>query len=74
MSAKKKTKNKRTRLKTKAARAAAGGPDFFERYGEDFHPQLGMGYVEVWMPVIASQAQNARPVKQWKGARLKACK
>jgi AraC family transcriptional regulator len=37
----------------KAARAAAGAPDFFERYGEDFDPQLGIGDVEVWIPVIA---------------------
>jgi hypothetical protein len=36
----------------KAARAAAGAPDFFERYGEVFDPQLGMGDVEVWIPVI----------------------
>jgi AraC family transcriptional regulator len=36
----------------KAARAAAGAPDFFERYGEGFDPQLGMGDVEVWIPVI----------------------
>ena len=27
-------------------------PDFFERYGEAFDPQLGMGDVEVWIPVI----------------------
>jgi AraC family transcriptional regulator len=36
----------------KAARAAAGAPDFFERYGDGFDPQLGMGDVEVWIPVI----------------------
>jgi len=36
----------------KAARAAAGAPDFFERYGEGFDPHLGMGDVEVWIPVI----------------------
>jgi hypothetical protein len=36
----------------KTARAAAGAPDFFERYGEVFDPQLGMGDVEVWIPVI----------------------
>jgi AraC family transcriptional regulator len=36
----------------KAARAAAGAPDFFERYGEDFDPQLGMGDIEVWIPLI----------------------
>jgi AraC family transcriptional regulator len=36
----------------KAARAAAGAPDFFERYGERIDPQLGMGDVEVWIPVI----------------------
>jgi AraC family transcriptional regulator len=36
----------------KAVRAIAGAPDFFERYGEAFDPQLGMGDVEVWIPVI----------------------
>lgn len=36
----------------KAARADAGAPDFFERYGEGFDTQLGMGDVEVWIPVI----------------------
>jgi AraC family transcriptional regulator len=35
----------------KAARATAGAPDFFERYGEDFDPQVGMGDVEVWIPL-----------------------
>lgn len=34
------------------ARATVGAPDFFERYGEGFDPQLGMGEVEVWIPVI----------------------
>lgn len=34
----------------KAARPVAGAPDFFERYGEDFDPQLGMGDVEVLDP------------------------
>jgi AraC family transcriptional regulator len=38
----------------KAARAAAGAPDFFERCGEGFDPQLGMGDVEVWIPVMKS--------------------
>jgi AraC family transcriptional regulator len=37
----------------RAARPVASAPDFFERYGEDFGPQLGMGDVEVWVPVIA---------------------
>jgi predicted transcriptional regulator YdeE len=36
----------------KAARAATGAPDFFERYLEGFDPQLGMGDVEVWITVI----------------------
>jgi AraC family transcriptional regulator len=36
----------------KAVRASAGAPDFFERYGEEFDPQVGMGDVEVWIPVI----------------------
>ena len=31
--------------------AAAGVPDFFERYGEDFDPQTGMGSIEVWVPI-----------------------
>ncbi len=30
---------------------AAGAPAFFERYGERFNPQTGMGDIEVWMPV-----------------------
>jgi AraC family transcriptional regulator len=33
------------------ADADAGAPDFFERYGEDFDPQTGMGGIEVWVPV-----------------------
>jgi AraC family transcriptional regulator len=37
----------------KAAHATAGAPDFFERYGEDFDPQVGMGDVEVWIPLTA---------------------
>jgi AraC family transcriptional regulator len=36
----------------KAARPVADAPDFFERYGEEFDPQRGMGDVEVWIPVI----------------------
>jgi AraC family transcriptional regulator len=36
----------------KAARVAAGVPDFFERYGEQFDPRRGMGDIEVWIPVI----------------------
>lgn len=35
----------------KIARAAAGAPDFFERYGEGFDPQTGMGNIEVWIPI-----------------------
>ena len=33
------------------ARAPAGAPDFFERYGEHFNPQTGMGDIEVWIPI-----------------------
>jgi AraC family transcriptional regulator len=33
------------------AHAAAGAPDFFERYTESFHPRTGMGGVEVWIPI-----------------------
>jgi AraC family transcriptional regulator len=33
------------------APAVAGAPDFFERYGEHFHPQTGMGDIEVWLPI-----------------------
>ena len=31
----------------------AGAPAFFERYGEEFDPQTGMGGIEVWVPVKA---------------------
>jgi AraC family transcriptional regulator len=27
------------------------GPDFFERYSEEFDPRTGMGGVEVWIPL-----------------------
>jgi AraC family transcriptional regulator len=33
------------------ARADAADPSFFERYGEKFDPQTGMGDIEVWVPV-----------------------
>jgi AraC family transcriptional regulator len=33
------------------ARAGAGAPDFFERYGEGFDPRTGMGDIEVWIPI-----------------------
>jgi AraC family transcriptional regulator len=33
------------------ARGAAGAPDFFERYSEEFDPRTGMGGMEVWIPV-----------------------
>jgi AraC family transcriptional regulator len=36
----------------KTARGTASAANFFERYGEGFNPQLGMGDVEVWIPVI----------------------
>ena len=29
----------------------AGAPAFFERYGEEFDPQKGMGGIEVWVPI-----------------------
>ena len=29
----------------------AGGPTFFERYGETFDPRSGTGEIEVWFPV-----------------------
>jgi AraC family transcriptional regulator len=29
----------------------AGAPAFFERYGEEFDPQTGMGGIEVWVPI-----------------------
>ena len=31
----------------------AGAPAFFERYGEEFNPQTGMGGIEVWVPLKA---------------------
>jgi AraC family transcriptional regulator len=34
-----------------AARQTGDGPDFFERYGEEFNPQTGMGGMEVWVPI-----------------------
>jgi AraC family transcriptional regulator len=30
---------------------AAGAPDFFERYSEEFDPRSGMGGIEVWVPI-----------------------
>jgi AraC family transcriptional regulator len=30
---------------------AAGAPNFFERYSEEFDPQTGMGGVEIWVPI-----------------------
>jgi AraC family transcriptional regulator len=30
---------------------SAGAPAFFERYGEAFDPQTGMGGIEVWLPI-----------------------
>jgi AraC family transcriptional regulator len=35
------------------AAKAAGAPDFFERYSEEFNPSTGMGGVEVWVPIKA---------------------
>jgi AraC family transcriptional regulator len=32
---------------------AAGAPDFFERYSEEFNPSTGMGGMEVWVPIKA---------------------
>ena len=34
-----------------AAKAIADGPDFFERYGENFDAAAGPGDVEVWVPI-----------------------
>jgi AraC family transcriptional regulator len=34
-----------------AARQTGDGPDFFERYTEEFNPQTGMGGMEVWVPI-----------------------
>jgi AraC family transcriptional regulator len=33
------------------ALGTAGTPGFFERYGESFDPRLGMGDIEVWVPI-----------------------
>ena len=33
------------------AGGGADGPDFFERYTEEFDPRSGMGGMEVWVPV-----------------------
>jgi AraC family transcriptional regulator len=30
---------------------APGSPGFFERYGESFDPKVGVGDVEVWVPI-----------------------
>lgn len=38
-------------LEVVPAAAAAGAPDFFERYGEQFDPRTGMGDIEVWLPI-----------------------
>jgi AraC family transcriptional regulator len=35
------------------AAKAAGAPDFFERYSEEFDPHSGMGGIEVWIPIKA---------------------
>jgi AraC family transcriptional regulator len=35
----------------KPVQPAPDAPAFFERYGERFNPQTGMGDVEVWMPI-----------------------
>ena len=37
----------------KAPPPSPGTPNFFERYGEDFNPQTGMGGMEVWFPIEA---------------------
>ncbi len=37
----------------KPLRGKNGAPAFFERYGEDFDPQTGMGGMEVWVPIKA---------------------
>jgi AraC family transcriptional regulator len=33
------------------ALGAPGAPGFFERYGQDFDPAVGVGDVEVWVPI-----------------------
>ncbi len=33
------------------ADGGADGPDFFERYSEEFDPRTGMGGMEVWVPI-----------------------
>ncbi len=33
------------------AGGGADGPDFFERYTEEFDPRSGMGGMEVWVPI-----------------------
>lgn len=45
--------NRKARNATIRGRQAAGAPEFFERYGEDLDPRLGMSDVEVWIPVTA---------------------
>jgi AraC family transcriptional regulator len=42
-------------LRTSGHEAAktAGVPDFFERYGENFDPQSGIGDIELWLPIKA---------------------
>ena len=37
---------------------SGGAPAFFERYGERFNPQTGMGDVEIWMPVQHSKERT----------------
>ena len=34
------------------------GPDFFERYGEDFDPRTGTGDIEIWLPVRQAACEN----------------
>jgi len=33
------------------APATAGSPNVFERYGEKFDPQTGLGDIEIWIPI-----------------------
>ena len=41
-----------------AARPPAGAPEFFERYGEQFDPQTGMGDIEVWIPIQSKRSDK----------------
>ena len=42
------------------ARPSAESPDFFERYTEEFNPQVGKDGIEVWIPVVPSLRDISR--------------